>query len=863
MRLPPSEAELIDRGERRSFTFEGEEVEAYAGDTIGSALYARGQRIFTRSFKYHRPRGLTCASGNCASCLMEVDGEPSVRVCTRAVEGGEVVRSQTVSGSLERDPMRAVDHLGGPLTPVGFYYRLGIRPKIAWPYIERVLRRLTGPGRAGERPTAARRSDVEHRQVDVLVIGAGRAGREAAARHAAEGRRVVVVDERVERRELEIDGAEVLAPASALGVYEGRLVPVHAGAVVHRIRAERIVVATGSIEQPLLFDGNDLPGVMTPGAVLRLIGLWSIRPGTRAVVLAADESALAAVGALRDAGVEVAEVFDLRAGERHEIRASGRRGLLAAVRVDGRRIGCDLLVASAGRQPAYSLLAQAGCGVRFDPERGIFAPHELADGIEAVGSVTGEGSGVLDPATVGADGKRAFVCPCEDVTSKDLVRAAAEGFDDIEIAKRYTTVTMGPCQGRLCHLHSVRALAAATGVGEAALGTTTARPPWTPTPLGAMGGRPLNPGKRTALHDLHKRAGASYVWTGVWRRPDHYGDAAAEIRAVHERVGLMDVSTLGKLLVRGADAQRFLDGVFPSRVSTLRVGRVRYGVFNTESGRIVDDGTFVRVAEDEYLVTTSSGGVDQVYEAFLLWAAERRLDVDVVNVSGALAALALSGPAARDVLARVADLDVSNEGLEYLGVREGAVAGVPALVMRIGFLGELGFEIHFPSAAAEHVWDAIMEAGAELEILPLGVEALKALRLEKGHVIVGIDTDSETTMLECGLDRMVAWDKGDFVGGDALARMRDRGLDRRLVGFLADELPREGSAVLLDGAVGGRVTSARRSAVSGRVIGLAYVPAGLDSDGAGFEVDLGEGRRGAATVHLGPFYDPDGERMRV
>jgi len=325
----------------------------------------------------------------------------------------------------------------------------------------------------------------------------------------------------------------------------------------------------------------------------------------------------------------------------------------------------------------------------------------------------------------------------------------------------------------------------------------------------------------------------------------------------------MDVSTLGKLLVTGPDALAFLDGAYPNRLSTLQPGRVRYAVLNTESGRIADDGTIVRLADDAYLLTTSSGGVDGIYEAFLLWIAERGLDVEVVNVSGALGAVALSGPRARDVLARVTDLDVSGTGLEYLGVREGTVAGVPALVMRIGFLGELGFEIHFPAAASEHVWDALLAAGAGEGILPLGVEALKALRLEKGHIIVGIDTDSETTMLETSLDRMIAWDKGDFVARDVLARMRERGPDRRLVGFVADALPREGTAVLRGGAVGGRVTSARRSAVSGRVIGLAYVPAAIAQDGERFEIDMGEGRRAQATVHLAPFHDPDGERLRA
>lgn len=860
MRLPPRDGERIRRDRRVTFRFDGRDVEAFEGDTLGSALFAAGVRTFSRSFKYHRPRGLMCCSGSCASCLMEVDGEPSVRVCTRPVEGGEEVRSQVLAGSLERDPMRAVDRVGGPLTPVGFYYRTGIRPRRAWPYLERALRRMTGLGRAAGPGARPARTDVEHRLVDVLVVGGGRSGRAAAEHHARSGREVVLVDERPEAADLEVAGVEVIAPARALGVFEGRLVPVHGRHVMHRIRARHVVVATGTVEQPLLLDGNDLPGVMTPGAVLRMLDLWSIRPGARAVVLAADDTALATAERLRAAGVEVAEVVDLR-GAQPALRARERRGRLAAVEIGGRRVDCDLLVASAGRQPAYSLIAQAGGTVRFDAAGGVFAPAELPDGIEAVGSVTG-GHGVLAPPPPERTGGRCFVCHCEDVTAKDLRRAVAEGFDDVEIAKRYTTVTMGPCQGRLCHLASIRVLAQATGSGEAALGTTTARPPWTPTPLGAFAGRPLVPGKRTPLHGRHVEDGASMVWTGPWRRPDHYGDAAAEIRAVHAGAGIMDVSTLGKLLVTGPDAQAFLDGVFPNRIVTLEPGRVRYVVFNTESGRVIDDGTVVRLADDAYFVSTSSGGIDVVDESFSLWREQRGLDAEIVNVSGALAAVAMSGPASRRILASLTELDVSAEAFPFLGARQAVVAGVPALVVRIGFLGELGYELHFPSAAALHVWDALLEAGAADGIAPVGVEALKVLRLEKGHVIVGIDTDPETTMLELGMDRMVVWDKGEFVGRDALERMHARGADRRLVGFRSERLPREGTAVLVDGAIGGRVTSARESTEAGGVIGLAYVPAAVADDGARFEVDLGGGATATATVHGGAFVDPDGERLR-
>src|SRR5262249_50871117 len=271
------------------------------------------------------------------------------------------------------------------------------------------------------------------------------------------GRQVVLVDERLDRAALLVDPAvEILAPASALGIYEGGLVPVAAGDILYRFRAERIVVATGAIEQPLLFPNNDLVGGMLPGASRPLVRDWAVKPGQRAVVVTVDELGLAAAGDLGAAGVEVARVVDLR--ERHvgRIAARARRGHVAGVDVDGDSIPCDLLVVSGGRQPAYSLLAQAGGRIEYEPALGVFVPTELPSNVEAVGSVTGEGlaPAVRTPASTG-DG-RCFVCVCEDVTAKDVRRAIGEGFDSIELAKRYTTLTMGPCQGKLCHLAAIR-----------------------------------------------------------------------------------------------------------------------------------------------------------------------------------------------------------------------------------------------------------------------------------------------------------------------------------------------------------------------------------------------------------------------
>ncbi|MBA2332291.1 MAG: (2Fe-2S)-binding protein, partial [Actinobacteria bacterium] len=694
MRLPSQPGERLDRSRPLTFTFEGKRVEAFEGDTIASALFADGRRVFSRSFKYHRPRGLLCCTGSCPNCLMHVDGAPGIRACTEPVRAGATVRAQNVLGSLDRDALAVIGKVGGPFTPVGFYYRTMIRPRWAWPYYEKVLRNLAGLGRVDRHGRRTRRFDTEHRRAQVLVIGGGTGGVAAARDAAASGKQVVLVDEGLaDLRGLGgLDAlaglaVEVIAPARAIGIYEGGLVPVDAGDVLLRFRAERIVVATGSIEQPLLFPGNDLVGVMLPSGVRRLVREWALKPGERAVVVAPDAEAIA--DDLRTAGTEVAHVVDLAERAPGEIVATARKGRIRSVRVDGETVECDLLVMSAGRQPAYSLLAQAGARIEYDAAAGIFIPRDLPPNVEAAGSVAGASHAVpsLFPASAG---KRRFVCLCEDVTTKDIKRAIAEGFDSLELAKRYTTVTMGPCQGRQCHLASVRLYAQATGTDEAAIGTTTARPPWSPVSLGLLAGRGHEPAKRTSLHRRHEELGARMMWAGAWRRVHSYGDPAAETRAVHHAVGVIDVSTLGKLLVSGPDAVAFLERLYPNRFADLKAGRIRYGVLNTDAGRIMDDGTIGRLSEQQLYVTTTSTGAEAVLEWFEWWNAVWRMDVEVVDVTGALAAVNVAGPNARELLGRLTELDVSPEGFKYLDLKEAPVAGIPCLLLRIGFVGELG-----------------------------------------------------------------------------------------------------------------------------------------------------------------------------
>jgi sarcosine oxidase subunit alpha len=383
-------------------------------------------------------------------------------------------------------------------------------------------------------------------------------------------------------------------------------------------------------------------------------------------------------------------------------------------------------------------------------------------------------------------------------------------------------------------------------------------------PLGALAGRPFEPAKRSALHGLHREAHAHVMWAGDWRRPYDYGDPHGEALAVHRSAGLIDVSSLGKLLVRGPEAGAFLDRLYPNRFSNLAPGRVRYGVLSTDAGRIFDDGTVCRLDDDSFYVTTTSSGAGAVEEWFDWWQADWRMDVRISDVTQAMAAMNLAGQRARDILEALTEIDCSNDALSYLDGRSAQVAGVPCLILRIGFVGELGYEIHVNAPHAEHLWTAIIEAGAKHGIRPFGMEPQRVLRLQKLHVIVGQDTDSESTPQAAAMPWIVKLDKEeDFIGRWALERVDERELETTLVGFSLPngEVPSEGAAVVADGAPAGRVTSSRYSPQLDRVIGMAWVPASLAQDGSRITISEA-GRERTAEVTTRPFYDPDGEVLR-
>jgi len=601
------------------------------------------------------------------------------------------------------------------------------------------------------------------------------------------------------------------------------------------VRARQVILATGALERPLVFPNNDRPGVMLASAARAYANLYAVRAGARAVVAAADDSAYAAAVDLQEAGVEIVSICDLRPEAGAEARTLAgaatipvhtgclldgveAHSAVQAALVNGptveARLDCDLLAVAGGWSPAVHLHSQRGVKPVWRPDLAMFVPGSDPAGVVSAGACLGYAStadciasgrraaeatrAALDGESVPSRedppeqaeahpllsarlpkgrGGKAFIDLQNDVTAADVGLAAREGYDSVELMKRYTTLSMATDQGKTSNVNGLAVLAEAAGRSIPEIGTTTFRPPYAPVSIGVLAGPHVGahfqPVRRTPLHDWHAENGADFVEAGLWLRARAYPEPGEDLEAamrreaahVRAKVGMVDVSTLGKIDVQGPDAAEFLNRVYVNGWGKLAVGRARYGVMLRHDGMVFDDGTTTRLAEDRFFMTTTTAQAGPVMShlEFLLETAWPELRVNLVSITDQWAGIALAGPRARDVLAALLPgQDVSNEALPFMAVIEAEADGIPLRAHRISFSGELAYELFVPSGYAGPLWKALRMVGAPHGIMPYGTEAMGVLRIEKGHV-AGPELDGRTTLADIGLAGMAS-SKKSFVG---------------------------------------------------------------------------------------------------
>ena len=997
---------LIDREKPLTFTFNGTRYGGFTGDTLASALLANGVRVVGRSFKYHRPRGVLAAGAEECNALVTVGQgaleEPNVRATLQPLYQGLVARSQNCWPGVNFDIGRSLDYLHF-LWPAGFYNKTFIWP--GWHWYERFIRRMSGLGKlpAGDDP-----DQYIHRNVhcDVLIVGGGPAGLAAALAASDSAMRVIVIEQdtllggsllwneeningepgsvwledtvRVLRQR---DNVTLLTNTTASAWFDHRM--VIAGEMLSdrrvsgegegprqrlwKIHTREMILATGAIEQPLVFANNDRPGIMLASAVQQYCVRYAVAPGMRVVIAANNDSAYSVAGALMNAGVDVAAMIDSRqnlTGEGARVmRYHGMTVFQNAIPLDCRgdknvhsvsvakrgdsesiaTLQCDCVAMAGGWQPAVHLFTQARGRLRYDSSLGAFLPDVIPPRVHVVGMVAGALTldGALEqgwdagikacgsqaknnrphthsssnppfrrkPESIAGDrphtrsssdgalhiervwseqrSDRQWIDFQYDVTLQDIDIAVAENYTSVEHMKRYTTTGMSIDQGKTANVNALIALAERTGRTPGEVGTTTFRPFYLPVTLGAIAGRNRDkfyaPVQRSPLVDCHEQLNAQFDDYGTWRRPRFYlrnGEneqqaIAREAVAARTSVVLFDGSPLGKFEVYGPDAAELLNRVYINDVTSLETGRARYGLMLNENGIIIDDGIFARLAEDYYLVHTTSGGAHRIHawmEA-LLQGDWPDLEVLLTPVTSQWANVAVSGPRARELLGRLKiNIDFSDKVLPHMTIATGTIDDIPIRVLRAGFTGELSYELNIPADRGAALWNALLRLGEDLQVMPIGIETLTILRTEKGYLHVGSDTDGYTTPRDIGWGHVIDRKQGEFLGKRSLSRPFNVSAGRlEFVGLTPAQdggVLAAGSHVINAGHSGapaptqGYVTSACYSPNLQRYVGLGLVQDGSKRLGETVNV-YDDGQVNAAVISVPAAWDPKGDRLYV
>jgi sarcosine oxidase subunit alpha len=977
----------VERGRTVRFTFNGRPLEGFAGDTLASALLANGIRVVGRSFKLHRPRGIFSAGIEEPNALLRVQigasAVPMVRATLQPLVEGMTVTSENCFPSVTFDVRRVIDFTYG-LWPAGFYNKTFKWP--AWHAYEGFVRRTAG---IGTLPSGANPAQYFHHNLhcDVLVVGGGIVGLAVALAASRAGVRVVLAE-----RDRELGGyvlgergfieglatrpwlaanidelmrapnVRIMRGTLVSGYYDHNVVTAvedvpaaagNAGGVERfwRIRAKEIVLATGAIEQPLVFAHNDRPGIMLAGAVRTYLHRFGVAVGREVVIATNNDDAYQSAFDLHDAGVRVAAIVDARVDAASFVMDGvTRRGLtvhrdamvsdtrgspaISGVklsfgidrgRTEGRTrawIDCDALGMSSGWNPTVHLYSQAGGKVRYDDALACLVPQGCHQRVHIAGAANGEfdiATPIESGTVVGTEAARASTAGVRsttpvvtahrrqtfriqplrrtpdgpafrqwvdfqhDVTAGDIQLAVRENYVSVEHLKRYTTTGMSVDQGKTSNLNALALLSEFSGRPMTEIGTTTFRPQFMPISLGAVAGERHGelyaPVRQLPAHPWHVRNGAQMEDYGGWRRPACYlrnGESRdhavrREIETVRKRVGLFDGSPLGKIEIRGADAAQFLHRIYINNVISLQPGRVRYGLMLNENGIVIDDGVFARIAPDHFLVSTTAANAERIATWLDEWhqCEWPQLEVVIVPVTTQWAVLTLAGSSAREILQSMSsDIDFSASAFPHMSLRVGHVAGRSARVQRVSFTGELSYEVSVAATQADALWAELVRAGESFGMSPVGVEAWLVLRLEKGFLHVGGDTDGTTNPLDLGFRNMIEKKSGDFVGRRSLSRANDQRPQRRqLVGLE----PLVGSDTLLAGAhivtrsgetrrSEGFITSAAESPTLGRCVALAQLEGGNARTGETVTV-FDAGKCIQARVVSSAFYDPNGERM--
>lgn len=994
---------VIDRNSKVSFTFNGKKFDGYKGDTLASALLANGQTLVGRSFKYHRPRGIMASGAEEPNALVNMGQgdrfEPNQRTTTTEVFDGLTATSQNHWPSLEFD-IGAINNKFPRLFPAGFYYKTFMKPQWAWKHLfEPVIRQSAGLG-AVPKQADADRYEYFYAYVDVLIVGGGMAGLAAAREAGASGAKVLLMEQtanlggRLSVDSAMIDGkssadwmAETTAELEAMENVTIRTRMMGSGVFDHgyamgyeritdhapddtsprhrlwRIRAKQIVTATGALERPIAFAGNDIPGVMLASAVRDYTSMFGVSAGDRTVVVTNNDDAYRTAITMTEAGLNVPVIIDTRSEATGPLPTQARNlGIRvetgkAIAKVKGYKfvtavaicdqsgegtvletIPCDVVAMSGGWSPVVHLWSHCGGKLNWDEANAMFSPDPARPPMGADGKgfvlTAGTASGALgtssamenalsagrqaanDAGFTSVEGAAPQVVSCDedpmmpiwsmpqnapyelrlkswldfqnDVKVSDIRLAAQEGYESVEHTKRYTTIGMATDQGKLSNVNGLAILADSLNAPIPSVGTTTFRPPYTPISLGSIAGEArgvlFKPTRQSPIDAWQDANDAVWEPVAEWRRPYTYrrdGETTSqavtrEINNTRTGVSVLDASTLGKILVKGPDAAKFLDMMYTNMMSSLKPGKCRYGLMCTENGFLFDDGVVARLSEDEFLCHTTSGGSDRVHAWMEEWLQTEWWDFKVytTNVTEQFAQIAVVGPNARKLLEKLGGMDVSNDALPFMGFVDGELAGIQARPFRISFSGELSYEIAVPAAEGQAFWDKILEAGEEFGIMPYGTEALHVMRAEKGFIMIGDETDGTVIPQDLKLGWAVSKKKEDFIGKRAMEREFMQRADRKQLVGLLTENPQD---VLPDGAHAveggknrygqenmiGHVTSTYFSPTMNHSIAMALIQGGSKRMGEVLTFPLANDKVIKATVVDPVFYDKEGERQNV